>query len=145
VNPDFVFIVNYDCPNCHAGLEARGSDSPTWLRCPSCGKASIPPEHARIRPTIDRETLVIGPVTAIAAPANGKLPIRPRPMMPMPEVHEGKSQSTRMLLGAGLFVTIFLALFSLLDQKPTQAGGFGAASMICLAMLARPGARPSKD
>src|SRR3954468_22641240 len=64
--PDITFIVAYRCPRCHAALEARTSESQTWLRCPKCGRASLPPEHMREpRRSTDApgdDVLVIGPL-----------------------------------------------------------------------------------
>ena len=65
VEPEITFIVTYRCPSCHAALEARTGEAHTWLRCPECGRASLPPEHMRtiprVRPLPDEDILVIGP------------------------------------------------------------------------------------
>jgi hypothetical protein len=65
--PEITFIVAYRCPNCQAALEARTSEAQGWLRCPKCGRASLPPDIVRM-PRVDRasaspgeDILVIGP------------------------------------------------------------------------------------
>ena len=61
--PEITFIVAYRCPRCHAALEARTSESQTWLRCPKCGRASQPPEHTVTpvsqRPPLGDDVLII--------------------------------------------------------------------------------------
>jgi hypothetical protein len=136
VDPDFVFIVTYSCPRCHASLEARASGPPTWLRCPTCGRASLPPEHTRRPPAsfIDDDTLIIGNFTTAAAP----LPIRPRAMAPLPSSRAPKAPTARLLLGTGFFLTTFLFLFSLLESSGVRAAIFGLAAVVFLICLARP-------
>jgi hypothetical protein len=65
--PEITFIVTYRCPSCQAALEARTSEAPGWLRCPKCGRASLPPDTVRM-PRRDpasaspgEDILVIGP------------------------------------------------------------------------------------
>jgi len=139
VEPDFVFIVTYACPRCHAALETRSSGPPSWLRCPSCGRASLPPEHNRnvaFRPEVNDEepAIFIGASDAIsAAPPSG-----PRPMAARPSATPSRAQSTRLMLGSGFFVAMFLTLFSLLDANPALASLFGVASAVFLFLLTRP-------
>ncbi|SIO44593.1 hypothetical protein SAMN05444166_4790 [Singulisphaera sp. GP187] len=64
---EITYIVAYRCPNCQAALEARTSEAQTWLRCPKCGRANLPPELVRT-PRVDPilpgdDVLVIGPAT----------------------------------------------------------------------------------
>ena len=141
MDPDFVFIVAYSCPRCHAPLEARASGPPTWLRCPSCGRACLPPEHTRRSPAsfIDDETLIIGNFATGAAP----LPIRPRQMAPLPSAHVPKTPTARLLLGTGFFLTTFLFVFSLLESSGARAAVFGLAAMVFLILLARPAGNSS--
>lgn len=61
---EITYIVAYRCPNCQAALEARTTEANTWLRCPKCGRASLPPDLVRT-PRIDPilpgdDVLVIG-------------------------------------------------------------------------------------
>jgi hypothetical protein len=146
VDPDFVFIVTYACPRCHASLEARASGPPTWLRCPACGRACLPPEHNRIShlPSIDDDMLIIGNFTTAGGTA--PLPLRPRAMAPLPLRQPAPSTPTaRLLLGTGFFLTTIMFVFSLLDADKSRAGFFGFIAVICLVLLARRTGRPSRD
>jgi hypothetical protein len=136
VDPDFVFIVTYQCPRCHAALEARASGPPAWLRCPQCGRASLPPEHMRsARPQVDEPDIVIGSFTTNGS---GALPIRPRPMAPMPGAPGSKAPTARLMLGSGFFLTMFLFLFSLLESNGMRSLLFGIAAAVFLFLLSRP-------
>jgi hypothetical protein len=145
VDPDFVFIVSYSCPRCHAALEARASGAPSWLRCPSCGRASLPPEHNRAAPSpfVDDQTLIIGNFTTGGAAA--PLPLRPRAMVPLPLRQSPPTPTARLLLGTGFFLTTALFLFSLLDSNGGRAVIFGIVAVICLILLARQSGRPPAD
>jgi hypothetical protein len=147
VDPDFVFIVSYSCPRCHASLEARASGPPIWLRCPTCGRACLPPEHNRISPPpyseVDERTLIIGNFTTGGASA--PLPIRPRAMAPLPLKQGSPTPTARMLLGTGLFLTTLLFLFSLLDKNGARAGIFGVSALVCLIFLIRQTGGQSRD
>lgn len=147
MDPDFVFIVNYACPRCHAALEARLSGAPSWLRCPSCGRASLPPEHNRMAPPpmVDDQTLVIGNFTTGAATASMPLPVRPRSTTPFPARQGTPTPTARVLLGSGLFLTVLLFLLSLLDSNGGRAGVFGFLAVVCLILLARKPGRPPRD
>ncbi len=117
VDPDLVFIVSYSCPRCHASLEAQSNGPPTWLRCPSCGRASLPPEHNRIAPPpyVDDRTLLIGNFTTGAAIAPP--PFAPRTVVRLPPRPGPPTPTARLLLGSGFFLTTALFVFSLLDSN----------------------------
>ena len=135
MDDDFVFIVNYTCPRCHAPLEARAIGAPDWLRCPNCGRASLPPDHERIKnPIIDRDTLVIGDVRMSMA----ALPLRPRAMMPMPSMAAPRVSTARLGLGIGLFLAIIAFVFSLLESNGVLAVITGVAAAFLLYILSRP-------
>ena len=145
MDPDFVFIVSYSCPRCHASLEARASGTPGWLRCPGCGRASLPPEHNRATPSpfIDDKTLIIGHFTT----GGPGVPIRfgPRPMVSLPARQGPPTPTAKLLLGSGFFLTTALFVFSLLDSNGGRAGVFGFVAVICLILLARQNGRPPRD
>jgi hypothetical protein len=141
-DPDFVFIVNYACPRCHASLETRTSGPPSWLRCPSCGRAVLPPDQNRItsKPYVLDETLIIGNFTT-GGPSVA-LPLRPRPMAPFPAKPGSATSTTRFLLGTGFFATMVMFLFSLLDSNGARAG---VLALICLVLLGRQSGRPGRN
>ena len=118
------------------------SGPPAWLRCPSCGRASLPPELTRRPPPpIDEQTFVIGQFTTSA----DALPIRPRAMAPRPSTVAPKTPTARLLLGTGFFLTTFLFLFSLLEPSGPRATLFGIAAGVFLFLLARPIAPTSRE
>ncbi|WP_435007764.1 hypothetical protein P12x_005029 [Tundrisphaera lichenicola] len=136
VDPDFVFIVSYECPRCRTALEARASGPPTWLRCPECGRASLPPEHMRgPRPPVEPQDIKIGTFTTGSSAA---LPIRPRSMAPMPLNPAARAPAGRLMLGSAFFLTICLFLFSLLSGNAGRSALFGIASAVFLFLLSRP-------
>lgn len=64
--PEITFIVTYPCPGCQASLEAKSRATQGWLRCPRCGRASLPPDTVKpppldSDPSLDDDVLVIGP------------------------------------------------------------------------------------
>jgi DNA-directed RNA polymerase subunit RPC12/RpoP len=132
------FIVEYRCPRCGAALEARSSQAYSWLRCPSCGRASLPPEHMRtprpsVRSPLDEDVLIIGPdrpgasASALAS-ASGRSSFRPG--------------SFRRIAGAtALFLSLLIALLSMLEQDRTGALVFALIAVVCLAVSVYP-ARP---
>jgi hypothetical protein len=143
VDDDLVFIVNYECPRCQAPLEARASGPPCWLRCPSCGRASLPPDHDQVfrPPIIDDDTFLIGSFTTGAK----ALPIRPRSMAPLPPSFAPRASSTRLLLGTGFFLSTVLFLFSLLESNHGLTGISGVAAVSCLILLSRRAGTGSRE
>ena len=143
MDPDVVFIVNYSCPRCQAALEARVGGVPGWLRCPACGRASLPPEHNRIAPPpfVDDRTLILGNFTTGGAAAS--LPLRPRPMVALPPRRPAPATpTTRLILGSGVFLSTALFVFSLLDSSRGRSVIFGLAAAACLVLLTRQSKRP---
>jgi hypothetical protein len=115
------------------------------MRCPKCGRASLPPDHA-VRPVvrelfpIDESVLVIGPqpelpvMTPVAsAPGRAGRPLRAGSTPP--------ADLRRIVFGSVLFVSVTLLLFSALDHSSFGMGLFGLAAMVSLVVLALP-ARP---
>lgn len=133
---DFLFIVSYECPRCHEALEARVNGPPTWLRCPSCGRASLPPEHERpsSSSTFGDDSLVIGNFGTFP----GSLPLRPRAMAPLPITRGSKASSSRVLMGTGLFLTALLFVFSLLESNNILSIFSGLMCVVFLILLLRP-------
>ena len=93
------------------------------------------------REPVDEETLIIGNFTTGGA----ALPIRPRPMAPMPGAPASKAQTTRLMLGSGFFLTTFLFIFSLLESNAVRSTLFGVAAAVFLFLLSRPVASPRSD
>ena len=135
---EFTFIVEYHCPRCEAALEARSSQSSGWLRCPRCGCAGLPPEHMRSPqpqsrsrpPYLSDDILLIGP---------------PRPGASRTGRSSFPPGSFRRIAGASaLFLSLLIALLSLLEQDRVTASAFTVIALICLAVSVYP-SRPPRD
>jgi hypothetical protein len=144
VDPDFVYIVNYNCPKCQEPLEARLTGPPNWLRCPVCGRACLPPEVSPVSSasTVDFEGNFDFPGDLAKGGAVGLLPARPRGMAPLPSPARSRTPTSRLLLGSGFFLSTILFLFSLLDFNSARAMLFAFVALVCLVLLTR---RPSRS
>lgn len=123
------FIVTYPCPRCHAALEARASESYTWLRCPRCGRAGLPPEHMRNPPeppSPDEDVLVIGPASGDPEAMAGL----PHPIVAPP------NNGWRVLLSIGFLISLTMLVLAFLDQNVVRLMIFGAVTVVLFAMLA---------
>jgi len=49
VGAEIVFLSVYSCPSCGVQLEAKEGRASDWLRCPKCGRPSLPPAGGVIR------------------------------------------------------------------------------------------------
>ena len=145
VDHDFVFVVNYSCPRCHAELESRSTGPTGWLRCPSCGRASLPPEASRIDPPPYADEFAGGGGVATKAVPASTFPARPMAMAPMPSPSAPPLPILRLIQGTGFFLTTFLCVFSVLNSKGAQAGTFAIVAVICLVSLIRKPARRDRD
>jgi hypothetical protein len=84
---------------------------------------------------VEESNLLVGTFTT---GGSGALPIRPRPMAPMPGMPGSKAPTARLLLGSGFFLTMFLFLFSLLEANAMRSALFGIAAAVFLLLLSRP-------
>jgi DNA-directed RNA polymerase subunit RPC12/RpoP len=131
---EMTFIVQYGCPRCDAALEARSSQTYGWLRCPRCGCASLPPEHMRTPRTRTpvpiapgEEILIIGPERSREA-APDRASFRP-------------GSFRRIAAATGLFLSLLIALLSLVEHDRVVAMVFALVALACLAVSVYP-ARP---
>lgn len=134
---DITFVVSYKCPHCGVPLEGKSAQADAWLSCPSCGKASKPPDHAvtpeAARPVAGEDVLVIGPSSGPdPAPMTGRAARRD----PFPSADLGSP--VRVAYAAGLFVTVALLVFAYLDQSDVGIAGFAGATAVFLVLLAWP-------
>jgi hypothetical protein len=130
--PEITFIVTYECPRCQAALEARTAESQTWLRCPKCGRASLPPEHMEVEPP------------ARSAPAEDFLIIGPERLDRLtPEPPQGAlAGSGRRIALATFFIgSLGMLLIAFVDQNPGNMTIFGILTVVFLGLLAITGGR----
>jgi DNA-directed RNA polymerase subunit RPC12/RpoP len=131
---EITFIVEYQCPACGAALEARSSETYGWLRCPRCGRASLPPEHMqaprpRRREPLGDDVLVIGPDHSQTAA--GRSAFRP-------------GSVRRIAASTALFLSLFIALLAWLEQGRAVAWLFSVIALACLVCVLFPSRRPSR-
>ena len=139
-NPDITFIVGYPCPRCHAMLEARSGDTCGWLRCPECGRASLPPEHMRTSPPRrpppkGGDVLFIGPSPEIEAGAgpSGMTPAFRRPRRSRHRRHPGGV--ARVAMATALILSLTGLVTSLLDRNALGAAILGFITLILFGAL----------
>jgi hypothetical protein len=130
VEAEITFIVTYRCPCCHAALEARTSEAHTWLRCPECGRASLPPEHMRTLPPVrnspDDDVLIIGP------DAGG--PRRAMSGQAESGAHPGGGR--RVGLAVGVFVSFAMLAIAFFEGNVANVAIFGVTTIVLLAIVA---------
>ena len=126
---EMTFIVDYRCARCDAALEARSGQAYGWLRCPRCGRATLPPEHMKTPRRRDRtplgpDVLVIGPEPSrTSSPARSSYP----------------SGSFRRVAGASaMFLSLLIALLSLLEHDQIGSSVFAIIALVCLAVSVYP-------
>lgn len=124
---EIAFIVSYRCPRCQAALEATTSRLAEWLRCPKCGRASLPPDVLPRRPVVqplDEDTLIIGPEFGVDASSDSR---------------SGKGQHgisvRRILLGVGILTALSGLIFGLLEQNAMRVGISGVATLLMFTAL----------
>jgi hypothetical protein len=127
--PEITFIVAYRCPRCHAALEARTAESHSWIRCPKCGRASLPPEHMRtpsLRPMpLGDDVLVIGPTTDYPGMLRGTAS--------QPVSHPGGAR--RVALAVGILASLTMLMISFLEGNGLNVAIFGATTVLLFAVL----------
>ncbi|WP_406697644.1 transposase [Singulisphaera sp. Ch08] len=132
---EITYIVAYRCPNCQAALEARSSEAQTWLRCPKCGRASLPPELVRT-PHVDPilpgdDVLVIGPAAHAAGLDSGE----PRPS----PAYSGAVR--RVLLVVGILAAFMMLMTSFVERDFMNVAIYGVVAIVLLVIMGFTGAR----
>ena len=137
---DIIFVVAYRCPRCQAALEGRADRAHSWLRCPKCGRASLPPEHA-VRPVPVPERLAPGEDVLVIGPSPEPRPMTPVAVAPWPERPRPAARPRngwRMVYATVLFVSMTMLLFSYLDRNTLGSSVFSALALLALVLLALP-------
>lgn len=151
MNSDIAYVTTYPCPRCGTLLEAVVSEWQDWVLCPSCGKAGRPPFERRARAAPVEDVLYIGTFTTGPGPATTNGSGSPHPHAPAPSAppwartgqdfapfgdYSGPSGTMkRALIGGGLLLSIVLALVSVVQKNPTQAGVFGFVAFLMVIFL----------
>lgn len=141
---DIAYFVTYSCPQCHLELESQHGGWEGWLRCPSCGTPSMPPEILLGHPATMRrireagegngDVLVIGdeestdtddsdPAAAIGPPASPVL------------------GTLRLVFLSGLLMSLFVLLIAYLDDNQVAMSIFGGLAFLFFLLIFRIPAR----
>jgi hypothetical protein len=148
--PLITFIVAYECPHCQAPLEGRTTRADAWMKCPKCGRASQPPDHAvnpLDQPPVPRdELLVIGPdpepkpMTPVAVATVTPAPAVPDPASTLVETPAPGSPASPWRVGYAslLFLSVTLLVFSVLEQSPVGMSVFSLGALLFFLLLAAP-------
>ena len=133
---EITYIVVYRCHRCGASLEARTDRAHSWVRCPKCGRGSLPPDNmpaprAEWRaPTAD-DVLVIGPEPETR-------PARPPGLRWLPYLDPYPGSAKRIAIGTVLFVSLLMFLFAAIDQNGVNACIFAFIAVVLFLILVRP-------
>jgi hypothetical protein len=127
--PEITYIMTYRCPRCHAALEARTSESHTWVRCPRCGRANLPPEHTYRPPRepspLGDDVLVIGPSPDFPGPSHA--------VASHPDPHSGSAR--RITLAVGILVSLTLLAMAFIDKNMINVVIFGFSTIVLFLVL----------
>jgi hypothetical protein len=131
VTSEIAFVDSYTCPRCLAELEPPGESRAMWLRCPGCGRASLPPDRPvlvpRSRP-VQEGLLFIGPEPD---PAPVGRPVG-RPV-----------SAWRVFLLIGLVVAFFGLAEAFFSQHAARAAFFGFLTLVFVGLMTYP-SRPRR-
>jgi len=130
-------IVSYSCPHCRVQLDTRSDGWEGWLRCPVCGRPSLPPEPVGWRDDGQRPAVSskdkATPVTADLA--DGPLILDgPRPAITLRASH---TSPARLIFTTGFVLSLVLALLAFLDLKHRTTAIFGFLAITFFLMLLR--------
>jgi hypothetical protein len=151
VNADIANVTTYPCPRCGETLEAAVDEWQDWLRCPSCGKAGRPPYRRRAAPVEDVlyiGTFSTGPMPAATNGSGVPHGAPPWATRGRPSTFGGVNYAApsgtmkRALLGGGLLLSIVLALVSVVQKNPGQAGVFGFVALMLMVFLVQSSRQP---
>lgn len=104
-----LFLVSYPCPGCGTDLETGPRAVETWLRCPRCDRASLPPTYQQTLPQeipvpveaqVDPEIFYIGPF--LKEPTMGEKPLEPTTAPPIVSGLSGQRVALMVVLMMGM-------------------------------------------
>jgi DNA-directed RNA polymerase subunit RPC12/RpoP len=129
-------VATYSCPNCRAELEAEQTAWDGWLRCPACGRVSLPPDPVII-PSDTRPEAAAGTDNGESEPAFAPGQAAPL-VIPKPAIGRmAHTSPARLIFTTGLVLCLLLTLIAFIDQKPVGLGIFGFLSIVFFLLLLR--------
>lgn len=137
---DIAYFVTYPCPHCNLELEAEHGGWQGWLRCPSCGTPSLPPEILLGHPATMRrirgleEDNDAAPATGAEDPDGPGGPEATALIAPPASPLVGV---LRMVFLTGLVMSLFILLIAYLDDNQRATLIFGVLAIIFFLLLLR--------
>jgi hypothetical protein len=136
VSSEIVPTTTYSCPRCHVELDTPSGRWEGWLRCPSCGRASLPPEPERLL-HISRGVVVSGRDNG--APLEVGLPTGAMGL-DIPRPGTGRMAHTsvaRLVFTTGFVLCLLLTLIYFLDFNAGRLAIFGLLTIGFFLLLLR--------
>jgi hypothetical protein len=143
MSSEIVFIDSYSCPRCRAQLATQYDVWDGWLKCPTCGLASLPPEPQRVRTPRQPSASMRAPGDGPAINESPELFMDPdyvAPGVPIP----AHISPARLVFRTGLLVSLGLMLIFFLDQNTTNTAIFGFLAVVFFILLLRLSANRSR-
>jgi hypothetical protein len=140
VDADIAYFVTYPCPGCKVELESQHGGWGGWLRCPSCGMPSLPPEILLGHPTTRRRVRDFGGDDVLIIEADDGVPPRAAPPDPATLIGPPTSpaiSALRLVFLTGLVISLFLLLIAYLDENTQISSIAGSLSIIFFLLLLR--------
>jgi hypothetical protein len=131
VETDITFISVYRCPGCDVALEAVENPGVGWLRCPRCGRPSLPPSY-----TLSRH------MQAAAGAANGHAAgLSGEELLLSVDEPPARPRSKLRILGVVLGIAIPVGISLAVGREPFETAMLGLVMAVAMVMLLRPGSR----
>jgi hypothetical protein len=137
VSTETASTVWYSCPQCRAQLEARLDFWDGWMRCPVCGRASLPPEPVASPDAGQRFAASNSDGPAPGAGVSGDNPLNLDAPEPAITFRSSHTSPARLIFTTGFVLSLVLALISFLDVKTVPTAIFGFLAIVFFLMLLR--------
>lgn len=131
---------SYSCPQCRILLEVPNTSWRGWLLCPDCGLPCLPPEQLTPIQPIKRSVARQPEVPQNLVPEQAGALNEPAPMVKpsVPRAGQVTSSNTpRLIIPTGLFVSAFLLLVAYLDRSSHSMAIFGTLTVIFFILFLR--------
>lgn len=128
--PENMLVVSYRCPRCDAALEARTSEADSWLRCPRCGRASLPPDTSLTPPPLPSSPPLSDDALLGGFPAGSLTPRRSSPV-----------SGWRVFVGLAFLSSLSMLTLQFMDGNAVNVGIFGITTLVLLVLLGVTGQR----
>jgi hypothetical protein len=125
---DILFVAVYRCPGCDAALEATEAQDTGWVRCPRCGRPSLPSDHIIGRRAPREPILVDGHRTGMSG----------EDLLLIDEDDAPRRHTWLKGLGILAGIAAPMLIFLAMGRDPYEASVLGVIMAIALVLLLRP-------